>query len=64
MRTLTREELERESVTVEMSEQWRDYYQELMRLTPRNESARGRVELMGHAAKLLRGDEIDPGGAG
>lgn len=61
--TVTSEELAREEVTLEMAEQWRDYYQEVVQLTPRNESARGRVELMQHAAMLLRGDEIGPGRA-
>jgi hypothetical protein len=60
METLTPEELQRQGVTIEMAEQWRDYYLVVMRLTSQNESARGRVELMQHAAKLLCGDDLDP----
>jgi hypothetical protein len=56
MGSLTRSELESEGLTAELAEQWRDYYQEVARLTPQNESARGRAELMQYAADLLQNE--------
>lgn len=55
MATLTADELRAAGITAEMAENWAAAYQAVVRLTPRNPSAAGRVDLMQLAARLLRG---------
>jgi hypothetical protein len=42
-------------ITAEMADNWAAAYQAVVRLTPKNPSAAGRVDLMQLAARLLRG---------
>ena len=53
MRSLTREELQSIGVTRDMSQQWADFYKNVVVLHPENVSARGRTVLMQFAADLL-----------
>ncbi len=50
---LTREYLVSKGVTAEMARAWRDFYINEVERSPRNPSARGRVELMQRALDLL-----------
>lgn len=54
--TLTAEELRRAGITAEMADNWAVAYEAVVRLTPKNPSAAGRVDLMRQAARLLRGE--------
>ena len=53
--TLTRAELDRAGVTLEIAEAWRDFYRAEVVRNPRNPSARGRADLMSRAMELLSG---------
>jgi len=53
--TLTKQELEQAGVTREIAQAWRDFYREVVRPTPNNASAAGRVDLMQKAVELLGG---------
>jgi RHS repeat-associated protein len=57
METLTKEELEKNGVTKEMAEKWRDFYKDEIARNPNNPSAAGRADLMQHAADLLDGKQ-------
>jgi len=54
--TLSLAELRALGVTLEMAREWHDFYLSEVARNPRNPSARGRVELMQHAVKLLEQD--------
>lgn len=51
---LTREGLQQSGVTREMAEAWAEFYRNEAVRVPSNPSARGRADLMGAAAELLR----------
>lgn len=53
--TLTRTELDRAGVTLEIAEAWREFYRAEVARNPRNPSARGRADLMNRATELLSG---------
>ncbi len=53
--TLTKQDLEQAGVTREIAQAWRDFYREVVRPTPNNASAAGRVDLMQKAVELLGG---------
>lgn len=55
MATLTAEDLRLAGITTEMADNWAAAYEAVVRLTPKNPSAAGRVDLMRFAARLLRG---------
>ncbi len=55
--TLTRDELERAGVTLEMAREWRNFYRRELSRNPANPSAAGRAELMRRAVDLLSGDQ-------
>ena len=55
--TLTRDELVRVGVTLEMALEWRDFYRRELYRNPSNPSAAGRAELMQRAVDLLSGGE-------
>ena len=44
METLTKEELEKNGVTKEMAEKWRDFYKQEIARNPNNPSAAGRAD--------------------
>ena len=51
--SLTRQELESAGMTRMIAEAWRDFYLNVIRLTPNNPSAAGRADLMQRAVDLL-----------
>lgn len=53
--SITREELEAASVTLEMARAWREFYEAEKRRNAGNPSAAGRAELMQRAVTLLEG---------
>jgi len=53
--TLTKGYLDSKGVTLEMAEQWRDFYINEAHVRPNNPSAKGRAELMQKAVELLGG---------
>lgn len=53
--TITLKELEDGGVTVELAQQWRDWYSNILAQNPKNPSAAGRVDLMNRAIELLQG---------
>jgi hypothetical protein len=55
MRTLTPEELQSMGMTLEQALGWVEFYRNEVRHNPSNGSAKGRIALMEHAAKLLGG---------
>jgi len=52
---LTKGYLDSKGVTLEMAEQWRDFYINEAHVRPNNPSAKGRTELMQKAVELLGG---------
>jgi hypothetical protein len=56
MATLTAEQLRQAGITAEMADNWAVAYEAVVRLTTKNPSAAGRMDLMRLAARLLRGE--------
>jgi hypothetical protein len=50
---ITREEVVQLGITIELAHAWRDFYVNVVRETPRNPSARGRIEPMQRIIELL-----------
>ena len=57
IQTLTVDELKSAGVTIEIAEEWRLFYREVIVDNPANPSARGREKLMAHARSLLMEDQ-------
>lgn len=54
MATLTAEQLREAGITAEMAQNWLSFYQEVIRETPTNPSARGRARLMEYTLSLFK----------
>jgi hypothetical protein len=51
--SLTREALESDGVTLQMAQEWREFYRRELARNPKNPSAAGRADLMQRAVELL-----------
>lgn len=54
--TISRADIDLIGLTLEQAQNWVAAYEAVVRLTPQNPSAAGRLELMQHVVRLLKGN--------